>query len=319
MDELRFREIFARAPVSIWEEDFSAVGEWLASLRASGVTDLNRFLQSEPQALQRALSLVRLVEINEVTLRLWEVGSKEELLERWTDLFTDETFEVFAGELLAIWEGRNEVTFHCSARTATGRSIHYEMHWVAPMVGGEMNLHQVIVAIVDVTEHKQTEEALRRTAELTRRLSPRLLEVQERERTHLARELHDEFGQLGAQHEQRTGNRTRVKGHLSAVPDEIGIACYRVVQEALTNIARHASAQHVWIDLGQEANALLIEVRDDGVGFKVEDAEKSLERIRLGLVGMKERIESLGGQLGLEAEPGIGTTVRISLPIGTVG
>jgi PAS domain S-box-containing protein len=140
------------------------VGEWLASLRERGIQDLNAFLESEPQALQHALSLVRLIEVNEITLRLWEIRSKEELLHRWADLFTDETYDVFASELLAIWEGRNEVTYQCSAKTATGRSIHYEMHWVAPIIAGQMNLRQVIVAIVDITDSKEKEERLRENA-----------------------------------------------------------------------------------------------------------------------------------------------------------
>lgn len=160
MDKYRFREIFNCAPVSIWEEDFSSVGEWLASLRERGIGDLNAFLKTTPKALRHALSLVRLIEVNEFALGLCEVRSKEELLDRWTDLFTDKTYDVFAGELLAIWEGRNQVTFQCSARTSTGRPIHYQMHWFAPIADGKMNLHQVIVVIVDITESKIKEEKL---------------------------------------------------------------------------------------------------------------------------------------------------------------
>lgn len=378
MDEPRFREIFARAPVSIWEEDFSAVGDWLASLRDRGVRDLNAFLESDPQAVRRALSLVRLIEVNEVTLRMWEVGSKEELLDRWTDLFTDDTLDAFTDELLAIWEGRNELTFRCSAKTATGRPIHYEMHWVAPMVNGEMNLSQVILAIVDVTAHRRAEEALRRKADLAGRLSRRLLEVQEQERLRLSRELHDEFGQLlsavtlsvsvaqreaGAaapseledciellnraaaqvrdlaldlrpvmlddfgldaalrwlaeQHQHRTGAETVVQGHLTDVPDEISVSCFRVVQEALTNITRHARATHVWLRLAQEATQLQIAVQDDGVGFELNNGQGQAgdDRVRLGLLGMEERMESLGGRLEIEAAPGRGTSVRLSVPL----
>jgi len=161
VEKYQFRDIFANAPISIWEEDFSAVGEWLACLRKRGIRDLNAFLKSEPQALRHALSLVRLVEVNNITLRLWEVRSKEELLDRWADLFADETYDVFTDELLAVWEGRNEITCQCSAKTATGRPIYYEMHWVAPMIDGKMNLGRVIVAIVDITDRKEKEEKLR--------------------------------------------------------------------------------------------------------------------------------------------------------------
>jgi PAS domain S-box-containing protein len=143
----------------------------MASLRESGIQDLNAFFKSKPQALHHALSLVRLVDVNEITLRLWEISSKEELLDRWADLFTDKTYDVFSSELLAIWEGRNEMTYQCSSKTATGRPIHYEMHWVAPIIDGQMNLRQVIVAIVDLTEIKEKEEKLRESEKKYRTLT----------------------------------------------------------------------------------------------------------------------------------------------------
>lgn len=332
MDDLRFRKIFARAPVSIWEQDFSAVGDWLESLRERGVEDLRTYLRSQPGALAHGLSLVRLVEVNEITLRLWEVDSKQELLERWNDLFTDDTFDAFLEELLAIWDGRGEVTAQCSARTASGRPIDYEMHWVAPKIDGELDLEQVIVAIVDLTDHKRAEAALQKSVDLARHLSHRLVRVQEKERLHLSRELHDEFGQLlsaarlqaemarraadpsvaakleecidilerasdqvrnlalelrpvmlddfglaetlrwvGERFQRRTGIQTFVSGHLdsAALPDDVGVACLRVVQEALTNISRHANARSTWIELAEEEGQLRIVVRDDGVGFDV--------------------------------------------------
>ena len=156
--EKRFRKLFDRAPISIWDEDFSAVGHWLEGLRASGVHDLDAFLQAEPKQIEHALKLVRLMNVNETTLRMFEVHSKEELLRLWPSLFTDETFRVFAEELRAIWESRNQVDLECSAQTAQGRPIHYNLHWVAPLENGRMNLKRVIVALVDTTDRKQAEK-----------------------------------------------------------------------------------------------------------------------------------------------------------------
>lgn len=160
VSEQRFRHIFAGAPISIWEEDFSAVGEWLESLRTRGVCDLDAFLQQEPRALEQALSLVRLIDVNDMTLRLFEVESKEELLRKWSKLFTDDTFEVFTEEVRAIWDGRTRVDCECSARTARGRTIHYQMHWVAPLEDGQLNLGGVVIALADVTEQKVQQELL---------------------------------------------------------------------------------------------------------------------------------------------------------------
>jgi signal transduction histidine kinase len=120
---------------------------------------------------------------------------------------------------------------------------------------------------------------------------------------------------IARQHEERTGIATQVVGQLNDVPGDLAIACFRVVQEALTNVIRHARAQHVWIELSQTADALDLAVRDDGAGF---DVAKTLEQApgcgHLGLLGMKERVQILGGGIEVDSEPGHGTRIRISLP-----
>jgi two-component system sensor histidine kinase UhpB len=209
--------------------------------------------------------------------------------------------------------------------------------------------------------------------------SRRLLEVQEAERRHLARELHDEFAQiltaislhlraarglagdaarprldecaamlqqageqvrnlalelhpamldtlgleatlrwLAEQHQQRTGCEVEVVGHLSVKPLslEMTIVCFRVVQEGLTNIARHAAARHAWIELTQSDSALELVVRDDGVGFDVVSTlEHAARRGSLGMRGMRERVEILGGSLQVEAELGRGARIRAYFPL----
>jgi PAS domain S-box-containing protein len=92
---------------------------------------------------------------------------------------------------------------------------------------------------------------------------------------------------------------------------EVGTAFYRVVQEALTNIARHAQAQHVGVVLERRDNSLVAIVEDDGIGF---DVQAALAAGRLGLVGMRERVEALGGQLTLDSAPERGTTVFVEVP-----
>jgi signal transduction histidine kinase len=120
---------------------------------------------------------------------------------------------------------------------------------------------------------------------------------------------------LAKQHEERTGIATQVVGQLNDVSSDMAIACFRAVQEALTNVIRHARAQHVWIELSRNDGALELAVRDDGVGF---DAAKTLDqapsRGHLGLLGMKERVQILGGDIEVDSEPGRGTSIRISFP-----
>jgi two-component system sensor histidine kinase UhpB len=123
---------------------------------------------------------------------------------------------------------------------------------------------------------------------------------------------------LAEQHQQRTACEVQVVGHLSGTPlaPGLAIACFRVAQEALTNVARHAAARHVWIELSQSERVLELVIRDDGVGFEVASTqEQAATRGSLGLLGMRERVEILGGTLKVESEPGRGTRVRASFPL----
>jgi PAS domain S-box-containing protein len=233
-----------------------------------------------------------------------------------------------------------------------------------------------------ISKRKQTEHALEQYANRLRALSRRLVVVQEEERRHLARELHDEFGQvlatitlhlhaakklageaalprleecaallqqageqvrglalelrpimldtlgldatlrwLAEHHQQRTGCEVQFVGHMSeaVIPPDIAIACFRVAQESLTNVARHAAARHVWIELDQSESLLELVVRDDGVGFDViPGREQAARRGRLGLLGMRERVQILGGTLEVTSERGRGTRIRATFPLNEV-
>lgn len=88
--------------------------------------------------------------------------------------------------------------------------------------------------------------------------------------------------------------------------------CYRVIQEALTNAARHAEASELRVAIRVEGAKISVEVRDNGRGFVPGEREGKVGG--RGLVGMRERVELLGGTLQIEAAPGAGTAVRVELP-----
>ena len=88
---------------------------------------------------------------------------------------------------------------------------------------------------------------------------------------------------------------------------------FRAVQELLTNVLKHADAKHVDITLRERDGALSVEVRDDGKGME----SKQVERPTLGLIGVWERVQALGGDVQIETRPGLGTQVRVVLPATT--
>jgi signal transduction histidine kinase len=86
---------------------------------------------------------------------------------------------------------------------------------------------------------------------------------------------------------------------------------YRVAQEAIENAARHAKAQKISISLSQENSKLILTVSDDGQGFNPETQLMKLDASRLGIRGMRERTEMLGGQLSVKSQVGQGTTIQL--------
>lgn len=92
-------------------------------------------------------------------------------------------------------------------------------------------------------------------------------------------------------------------------------ALYRIVQEALNNITKHAGARNVWIVLDGAPKKVVCTIRDNGVGFDVPTRLKQRGNRGLGLIGIQERLSALGGTLHIESEPGSGTHLRVTVPM----
>lgn len=95
------------------------------------------------------------------------------------------------------------------------------------------------------------------------------------------------------------------------VPKNIAIALFRIVQEGLNNIVRHANAKHVTLDLTADEKEYRFTLRDDGRGFNPNGTRDSWPH---GIMGMQHRVRALGGRFALESAPGKGTTLRVSVP-----
>jgi len=96
----------------------------------------------------------------------------------------------------------------------------------------------------------------------------------------------------------------------------IATTCFRVVQEAVTNTARHARAKDVWVELSCRGQQLFLIVRDNGVGFDVDTAqERAVRGLSMGLPGMQERVRLIGGRLSITSAPKSGTGISLTLPL----
>jgi len=233
------------------------------------------------------------------------------------------------------------------------------------------------VIMRDVSDRQRVQEKLSRSHDQLRQLSAALQTIREEERTHIARELHDDLGQILASlrmdlnllqqtagtpddslrlmHGMEANLLTAItslrriasnlrpraldegglyfalQGLRDDFVERYGIPCalladeaelrlddaastaiFRIVQEALTNIARHAEATSVTMNLFRLNGDLLVTIRDDGVGIRPEDMEKAAS---LGLIGMRERVWGMGGEISISSETPSGTRVDIVLPV----
>jgi signal transduction histidine kinase len=240
----------------------------------------------------------------------------------------------------------------------------------------------MVFIIRDSTERKKSEEALKSSQFELKEFASHLQNVREEEKIQLAREIHDELGQiliaikidLGMMKQNviksikkadaenilinfenlfglvdNTLNTTRkimtdlrpevlhligfveaVKLYINNFKERYQISClfenntsalklnsqqsvalYRILQESLTNIAKHSKATNVRIQLRFETGQLVMEVNDNGIGFKISPRNKPNS---YGLLGMKERVYLLDGTLSISSQPGEGTTIKVMVP-----
>lgn len=300
--------------------------------------------------------------------------------------------------LLATVRGAHDIhTYDAVRLTKDGRCIDVSVT-LSPLKDAVGQFVGVSKVIRDISERKRGEALLKqahealeikvqeRTAELSsanhslRELSSRLMHVQEEERSRLARDLHDEIGQLltalkidlqeiqhGGEAQVRSDSLTdslelvdrlltqvrtlaldlrpsllddlglvpalrwyanrqaqrngwvlslSVEGIVGRVAVTIEVACFRVVQEALTNVAKYANAKAVDLRLRRHENEVTLVIQDDGVGFDVMLARQRAQGGQsIGLLGMQERVRLAGGALEISSEVGQGTRLELSFPL----
>jgi PAS domain S-box-containing protein len=253
---------------------------------------------------------------------------------------------------------------------------------LVPILDDTGEVDFLIFSLKDVTVRKRTEDLLRDSEELLRRLSSELITAQEIERKRISRELHDDLGQalsliklrLGYIEEHLQTNQEPLKQHCAdtihfidqtiedvrrlshdlspsvledlgitlairkliqgvvelhsnihidhtivdidqVIPKELHINLYRIIQEALTNILKHADARNISIVVKQEDGKVIVLIDDDGKGFDVQQALSVITVEKgLGLASIQERIRMIGGTLDINSQPGKGTRITLRIP-----
>jgi len=157
--EARFRGLFEDAPISIWEEDYSAVRQSIDDLRAAGVVDFSAYFDEHPEEVAACVARVRIVDVNLATLEMFQAENKAQLLAHLSNVLGPESLDPFKVELLALARGETSFENETFNYTLQGerREVFLRLN-VAP--GYEQTWAKVFVSISDITERRQAEKAL---------------------------------------------------------------------------------------------------------------------------------------------------------------
>jgi PAS domain S-box-containing protein len=284
------------------------------------------------------------------------------------DIFPKETAEQFRANDRQVLTEKHSIQVEEQVPQNDGMHTYFSVKF--PIYDEQGTVRSLCGIATDITELKKAQDRMRR-------LSARIMMGQEKERAAIARELHDELGQMltalrmeavwirdhvnerdfkvrertlamcdvidktidevrsmavrlrpkvlddlglidalewyTTEFEKRSGIAC-IFNHqdIPNVKDMLATAAYRIAQEALTNVARHSFATHVDVTLQAEKNMLVLSVMDNGVGFNTQNLSDDES---LGIAGMRERVNLVGGNLDIQSAPGKGTHVLLEVPL----
>jgi signal transduction histidine kinase len=199
-------------------------------------------------------------------------------------------------------------------RKRISRELHDEI--AQTLVG--INVHLETLGR-DATENPK---ALKRRIARTQRLVEKSVSIVHRFARELRPTLLDDLGLIPTLHSlmkdfsKRTGLRVHFTAFAGAeqLDSTRRTALFRLVQSALSNVARHAQASQVEVSIRKRTGTVHLVIKDNGKSFDLERVLQGKNNNRLGLIGMRERVEMVGGNLAIESAPGCGTTIRAEIP-----
>jgi two-component system sensor histidine kinase UhpB len=262
------------------------------------------------QPLSRLRETMRLVQAGDMTIRAAVTGQDPDAdqLARALNTMLEALDEVSKSRASQILHAQEQ------ERKRIARELHDETSQV---------LTSLLISLALLEETVTSEEARLRVAD-TRALAHQTLRAVRNMSIDLRPSALDDLGLLPAlrwyikEYQQKCGVEVEfsASGLKERLPPEMETALYRVIQESLTNTAKHARAEKVWVTLTMEPDSVCAVMSDNGQGFDAQSVLRTPWQDRgLGLAGMQERAMLLNGSIKIESQPGQGTRIQVSVPL----
>ncbi|MBN2733698.1 MAG: PAS domain S-box protein [Methanomicrobiaceae archaeon] len=159
-NETMYRTLFEDSPISLWEEDFSYVKNWIDEKKQEGVSDLGKYLKENREDARRCAMMVKVIHINHATIALFGAASSREFCEGLSVIFPAESLDAFCEEIVALSRGETEFEKEIPFCTLQGDKKIVIMKIIV-LPGYEETLSRIFVSVIDITQRKNMEEALR--------------------------------------------------------------------------------------------------------------------------------------------------------------
>jgi PAS domain S-box-containing protein len=153
--EMKYKSFFESSPLSLWEEDYTDVITHLNTLPISGEEDIRNYIDTHPEELEKCSGMVKILDVNPATLKLFDAQSKEGLFGNLDKIFTADTYETFKDTLISIYHNKPIFSAETVNRTIKGKMINTKLEIVS------LTGYRVLVTITDITESKKKELELR--------------------------------------------------------------------------------------------------------------------------------------------------------------
>ena len=162
--EEKYRQLFENSPISLWEEDFSEVKNYIEILKNSGIKDFRAYFDKNPEEVKKCVSMIKLVDINKKTLELYKANKKEDFLAGLEKIFTEVSLDAFKEQIITFVRGKTWFESEAINWTLNGEKIHIFI--VSEIVTGfKEDWSKILVSITDISDRKKAEQELKDSEE----------------------------------------------------------------------------------------------------------------------------------------------------------
>ncbi len=165
--EERYRHLFEYSPISLWQDDYTDLYNYLNILKESGVTNIRKYLDENPDEVKRGIQMVKVIDVNKATLRLYDAESKEEVINNLNKIISRDTFRIFKEIMIGIFKGKDQIRIEGKMKSFKGETRYVTIDvYLENLFGSDRHNYYALVAVTNITQIKEAENEIRKNRDM---------------------------------------------------------------------------------------------------------------------------------------------------------